>query len=177
MLVVAPILIGLAYVAAMSLLREPHRRHINALMVAGAGAAYLSSGGVGAWELAFTAVMTYCAYRGLSDYRWIGAGWLMHACWDTVHAIRGVPILPFARHSSAGCAICDPVIAVWCLSGGRPLKELLRHLGTLLRRPLDHVTRDVSDPGTHLTGTSEAGRLSASGFTGQGRTPRTAREA
>jgi hypothetical protein len=135
MLVVAPILIGLAFAAVMSLLREPHRRNLNALMVAGAGAAYLSGGGVGAWELAFTAAMTYCAYRGLSDYRWIGAGWLMHTCWDIVHAIRGVPILPFAPHSSAGCAICDPVIALWCLSGGRPLKETLRDPGKLLRRP------------------------------------------
>jgi hypothetical protein len=135
MLVVAPILIGLAYVAAMSLLREPRRRHLNAVMVAGAGAAYLSSGGLGAWEIAFTAAITLCAYRGLSDYRWIGVAWLMHAGWDIVHAIRGVPILPFARHSSFGCAICDPVIALWCLSGGRPLKELLRHPGTFLRRP------------------------------------------
>ncbi|WP_328582576.1 DUF6010 family protein [Streptomyces sp. NBC_00370] len=130
MLVVAPIVIGLAYVAAMSPLREPHRRRLNVLMLAGAGAAYLSSGGVGRWEIAFTAVVTYCAWRGLSDYRWIGVGWLLHTGWDVVHAVRGVPILPFAEHSSTGCAICDPVIAVWCLSGGRPLTELFRRPAT-----------------------------------------------
>lgn len=42
MLVVAPILVGVAYVFVMSLLREPARRRLNAIMVAGAGAAYLS---------------------------------------------------------------------------------------------------------------------------------------
>lgn len=58
---VVPIAIGVAYVCLMSLIREPHRRGFNAVMVAGAGAAYLSGGGFGPWEFAFTAVMTYCA--------------------------------------------------------------------------------------------------------------------
>jgi hypothetical protein len=117
MIVVAPVLIGLAYVALNSLLREPHRRKFNAIMVAGAGAAYLS-GGFGAWELAFTAAVTYCAYRGLESWRFIGIGWLLHTAWDVVHHVKGSPILPFAHDSSLGCAICDPVIAAWCLAGG-----------------------------------------------------------
>jgi hypothetical protein len=118
MLVVAPVLIGVLYALLMSLLREPMRRRFNAIMVAGAGAAYLSSGGVGAWEFVFTAVITYCAYRGLDSYVWIGVAWLLHAAWDVVHYLRGVPIIPFLSHSSLGCAICDPVIAIWCLRGG-----------------------------------------------------------
>jgi hypothetical protein len=117
MIVLAPILIGLAYVALNSLIPEPHRRHFNAIMVAGAGAAYLS-GGFGAWELAFTAAVTYCAYRGLESWRFIGIGWLLHTAWDVVHHVKGSPILPFAHDSSLGCAICDPVIAAWCLAGG-----------------------------------------------------------
>jgi hypothetical protein len=44
---VAPILIGALYVCLSSLIREPHRRQVNAVMVAGAGAAYLSGGGFG----------------------------------------------------------------------------------------------------------------------------------
>jgi hypothetical protein len=45
----------------------------------------------------------------------------MHTCWDVLHYLKGHPILPFAHSSSLGCAICDPVIAVWCLRGGPSL--------------------------------------------------------
>ena len=126
MSIVIPLLIGVGYVAANSLIREPHRRRFNAVMVAGAGAAYLSGGGLGAWEFAFTAVLTYVAYRGLDSWTFIGIGWLLHTAWDIVHHLRGHPIIPFAHDSSFGCAICDPVIAIWCLAGGPPLTGLWR---------------------------------------------------
>ncbi len=45
-------------VLLMSLVREPHRRRLNAVMVAGAGAACLSGGGLGGREFAFTALAT-----------------------------------------------------------------------------------------------------------------------
>ncbi|WP_305789997.1 DUF6010 family protein [Symbioplanes lichenis] len=114
MTVVGPLLIGVVYCLLNLLIREPHRRTANALMIAGAGAAYLSGGGLGAGELPFTAVMTYVAYRGLRSWNWIGAGWLLHTAWDIVHHVKGAPILPFEPGSSYGCAICDPVIALWC---------------------------------------------------------------
>lgn len=126
MTVIAPILIGIAYVLLMSLIREPHRRRLNAVMVAGAGAAYLSGGGLGLWEFAFTAVATYCAYRGLESWTFIGIGWLLHTGWDVLHHLKGSPIIPFAEHSSFGCAICDPVIALWCLTGGVSVTGYLR---------------------------------------------------
>ncbi|WP_236790607.1 DUF6010 family protein [Amycolatopsis sp. GM8] len=121
MTIVAPILIGVLYVFLNSFIREPHRRRFNAIMVAGAGAAYLSGGGLGPWEIVFTALVTYCAFRGLESWTFIGIAWLLHTTWDVVHYLRGEPILPFAHGSSLGCAICDPVIAIWCFSGGRPL--------------------------------------------------------
>ncbi|RZQ61233.1 DUF6010 family protein [Amycolatopsis suaedae] len=119
MIVVSAVLIGVVYVVLNSFIREPHRRKFNAVMIAGAGAAYLSGGGLGGWEFVFTAAVTYCAYRGLESWAFIGIGWLLHTAWDLVHHLRGEPIVPFADHSSLGCAICDPVIAVWCLTGGR----------------------------------------------------------
>ncbi|WCD95994.1 DUF6010 family protein [Streptomyces sp. HUAS 31] len=122
---VAPIGVGLLYALVMSLIREPHRRRFNAVMVAGAGAAYLSGGGLGGWEFAFTAVLTYVAYRGLDSWSFIGVAWLLHTGWDIVHHIKGNPIIPFAHTSSLGCAICDPVIALWCFAGGRTPKELV----------------------------------------------------
>lgn len=127
MTVIAPLLVGVLYVCASSLIREPYRRRFNAIMLAGAGAAYLSGGGLGIWEFAFTAVMTYIAYRGLESWTFIGIGWLLHTAWDIVHYLRGNPIIPFAHGSSLGCAICDPVIAIWCLAGGPSVTDILRN--------------------------------------------------
>ncbi|MFG1670367.1 DUF6010 family protein [Streptomyces sp. Y7] len=122
---VAPVGVGLLYALLMSLVREPHRRRFNAVMVAGAGAAYLSGGGLGGWEFVFTAVVTYVAYRGLDSWAFIGVAWLLHTAWDIVHHVKGNPIIPFAHSSSLGCAICDPVIALWCFAGGKTPKELV----------------------------------------------------
>ncbi|CAL9324084.1 DUF6010 family protein [Streptomyces rochei] len=123
---VSPILVGILYCLLMSLIREPHRRRFNAVMVGGAGAAYLSGGGFDQWELPMVALITYVAYRGLDSWTFIGIGWLLHTAWDLVHHLKGNPILPFAHDSSLSCAICDPVIALWCLGGGPSLVTLAR---------------------------------------------------
>lgn len=117
------VLIGALYVLVNSLIGDAHRRRFNAIMVAGAGAAYLSSGAFGPWEIAFTAAVTYCAYRGLESWTYLGIAWLLHTALDVLHHLRGAPILPFAHTSSLGCAICDPVIAIWCFGGGRRLRD------------------------------------------------------
>jgi hypothetical protein len=126
MSVLTALLVGVVYVCLSSLIPEAHRRRFNAIMVAGAGAAYLSGGGFGMWEFAFTAALTYVAYRGLESWTFIGIGWLLHTAWDIAHHLRGTPIIPFAEHSSLGCAICDPVIAIWCFTGGRSVTEAVR---------------------------------------------------
>lgn len=123
---VLPIAVGVLYALLMSLVREPHRRRFNAIMVAGAGAAYLSGGGPGGREFAFTALVACCAFRGLESWTWIGVAWLLHTAWDVVHHLKGNPIIPFAHDSSLGCALCDPVIALWCLAGGPTPRELFR---------------------------------------------------
>jgi hypothetical protein len=111
-----PLAIAGALVAAFSLLKEPQRRTCSALVIAGAGATYLA-GGLGPWELILPVLMTPLAYFGLKDYRFIGAGWLLHVAWDLVHHFYGNPILPFNPTSSAGCAICDTVLAAWYFVG------------------------------------------------------------
>jgi Family of unknown function (DUF6010) len=118
--IVAPVAVALAFIALTSLLREPQRREFNAIMVAGAGAAYLGAG-LGAWEFAFTAAATYVAYRGLRSYTFIGVAWLLHTGWDLIHHFYANPIVPFVAQSSLGCAICDPVIALWCFWGAPSL--------------------------------------------------------
>jgi len=123
--VIAPIVVGVLYCSMCSLFKEPNRSSFNAIMIAGAGAAYLS-GGFGGWEFAFTALVTYVAFKGLSSYNFIGIVWLLHTGWDAMHHLYGNPIIPFARTSSLGCAICDPVIAAWCFGGGLSISELFR---------------------------------------------------
>ena len=69
--------IAVVFVAACSLFKEPNRRHFSAIILAGAGAAYLS-GGFGVWEFAFCFLMTFVAFGGLNNYRLIGTGWILH---------------------------------------------------------------------------------------------------
>lgn len=149
---VVPIGIGIAYALLLSLVREPHRRRLNALMVAGAGAAYISGGGLGGAELAFTALVTYVAYRGLESWTFIGIGWLLHTAWDIVHHLKGSPLIPFGLDSSLGCALCDPVIALWCFAGGLSARELLRRA----RRPATDRGHLVHDSVCALGGVKNA---------------------
>ena len=114
--VVAPVVVATLFIVATSTFQEPQRRNFNAIMIAGAGAAYLN-GGLGIWEFAFSAVLTSCAYKGLNSYGFIGLGWILHTGWDAMHHLYGNPIVPFVPTSSLGCAICDPMIAAWCFAG------------------------------------------------------------
>ena len=121
-----PIVIALVFIMLASLIKEPARQKIMAVMIAGAGAAYLSGGGFGLWEMALCTVLTVCACQGLRSYHFIGIGWLLHTGWDILHHLYGNPLLPFSLTSSLGCAICDPVIAVWCFTGAPSLWEVFR---------------------------------------------------
>ena len=121
MQVIAPIAIALVFIALTSFIAEPARQKFMAVMIAGAGSAYLSGGGLGRGEFALVTALTYCAFQGLTSYHFIGVGWLLHTVWDVIHHLNGHPILPFAAGSSLGCAICDPVIALWCFAGAPTL--------------------------------------------------------
>lgn len=122
----APIGVALVWILLNSLWRDPDaRRRFNAVVVAGAGAAYLS-GGFGPWELAFATLATAVAYRGLTSWGWIGVAWLLHTAWDVLHHRYGNVIIPFAPTSSFGCAICDPALAVWCFAGGPSVATWIR---------------------------------------------------
>jgi hypothetical protein len=123
--ILGPVVVALVFISLCSLFKEPNRRSFNAIFIAGAGAAYLS-GGFGIWEFVFLAVVTYCAYRGLRSYRFVGVGWLLHTGWDVLHHLYGNPIVPFVPDSSFGCSITDPVIALWCFAGAQSVYDLFR---------------------------------------------------
>ena len=133
--IIAPIVVASLFIVIMSRLNDRMRQRVSALLIAGAGAVYFG-GGFGWWEVAFCALFTFFAYRGLDSYRYIGMAWVLHVGWDILHHLYGHSILPMVPLSSAGCAICDSVIALWYFLGARPL--LVRRSSPL---PIPLVTR------------------------------------
>jgi hypothetical protein len=125
LVIIVAILIGLLYITLVSLLKEPDRQKFNAIMVAGAGAAYLN-GGLMELEFVCCSLMTFIAFKGLKNYTWLGVGWLLHTGWDVVHHYYGNPIVPMDSQSSLGCAFCDPIIAIWCFMGAPSVFQFLR---------------------------------------------------
>ncbi len=115
-----PAIAALLFVVGMSFVAEPERKTINAFLAAGACGVYIS-GGFGIWELLYAAVAMPVAYRGLRDYRFIGAAWLLHAAWDLPHHLYHRPIWPFQPSSSLGCVIFDSLIALWFLANAPAL--------------------------------------------------------
>jgi hypothetical protein len=133
---IMPVVIGLTWAGIFSFVPEPHRRRLNAVLLGGAGAAYISGGSFGLGELAFTAVLSAVAYLGLRSWTFIGIGWLLHTVWDVLHHRRGAPLIPSLHDSSFGCALCDPVIALWAFTGGRSPRELLQWFRATRRVPV-----------------------------------------
>jgi len=113
---IGPLVAALVFISVMSLVKEPIRRNLTAVLVARAALAYIS-GGFGMWELVFPAIFTPVAYLALRSHRFIGIGWLMHAGWDILHHLYGNPIWPFMPTSSFGCLLFDTAIAIWFLAG------------------------------------------------------------
>jgi hypothetical protein len=123
---VAPVIFAIVSIILTSLIPEPVRQKFMVIMVAGASAAYISGGAMGIWEFPFTVLVSWCAYKGLRSYSFIGLGWLLHTGWDIVHHLLGHPIIPFSATSSLGCAIYDPVLAIWCFAGAPSVFTIFR---------------------------------------------------
>lgn len=120
----AVIIAGL-YITIFSFVKEPNRQIINALIIAGAGATYWS-GGLGFYEFPLGIIMIYLAFKGLKDYKFLSLGWLVHTAYDILHHLYGNPIVPMSPSSSAGCAICDPILALWLFMGAPSIFDWFR---------------------------------------------------
>lgn len=125
----AAVSIAFIYIGLSSLVNEPNRQKLSAIIVAGAGAAYLS-GGLGIWEFAFCSLITFLAFKGLTHYYFIGIAWLLHTGWDVVHHLYANPIVSFDSSSSAGCAVCDTILAIWFFYGAPSLIDRFRSAET-----------------------------------------------
>jgi Family of unknown function (DUF6010) len=124
---IAAVMIALLYITISSLANEPNRQKISAVIIAGAGSVYWS-GGLGIAEYIFATAMLFMAFKGLTNYKYIGVAWLMHTTWDVLHHLYANPIVPFSASSSAGCAVCDSVLAIWFFYNAPSAFDLLKKM-------------------------------------------------
>jgi hypothetical protein len=121
--VAAPLLVAL-----VGLVPEPWRQRSMAGVMGIAAVVYLG-GGLGLWEFAFALVLAGCAVVGLRDYRAIGVGWLVHTVSDVIHHSQGLPMMTSSPLSSFGCAVLDPLIAIWFFARAPSTRDMLHRLG------------------------------------------------
>ena len=111
-----PLIPALLVIAILSLLPDAKRMRWSAVSAAGFTGLYLN-GGFGAWELVYMAVASVPAYYAQRTYAATGVAWLMHAGWDLIHHFYGNTLWHWDPMSSLGCAIMDPVVALWFFAG------------------------------------------------------------
>lgn len=139
---VGPVIAALVFIVIMSRLKEPARRNYNAILLAGAGGAYMN-GGLGYWELAYAALATgVIGYLALRRYYFLGLGWLMHAGWDVLHHLYGEPLWRFMPTSSFGCMLFDTLIAIWFMADAPSAFESQDAAPMRRERQLRHAARD-----------------------------------
>ena len=122
---VMPFVVPLVVITLMSLLKEPSRQKLNAIIIGVAAGVYFN-GGLGIWEIPFTLIITYCGYRGLTHYYFLGIAWLLHTAWDVVHHLTGNPMLSMMPSSSFECAIIDVLLATWFFLGAPSVFHLAK---------------------------------------------------
>lgn len=115
-----PILVAFSIILIFSFVKEPYRKTINALIIASAGATYFNNG-LGYFEYPFVILLLFCAYKGLTNYKFIALGWILHTLWDLAHHYTGNPMLSVMPTSSWECAINDAILAVWFFYGAPSL--------------------------------------------------------
>ena len=122
--IIEQVVVAVVFITLTSLFKEPTRQKFSALFIAGAGFVYFGSSFRG-WEIAFGALFLWLAYRSLTDYKFVGIGWMLHVAWDIMHHVYGQPILSYVPLSSFGCAISDTGIAVWYFFGAPSIWRLI----------------------------------------------------
>ncbi len=129
---IAAVIVACAFISIMSFVKEPQRQKLNAIILAGAAGVYWS-GGLGQWEFLFGTLLMIVAFKGLKNYYFIGIGWLMHTSWDIVHHLYGNPIIYLDASSSAGCAVCDPILAIWFFLGAPAIWSVFKKQKTIIQ--------------------------------------------
>jgi hypothetical protein len=120
-----PLVPAALVILILSRIPEPMRMRIGAVTAAGFTGLYLN-GGFGIWEFVYMGIAAVPAYLGQRSYVAIGVAWLMHSAWDLLHHFYGNPLWHWDEMSSLGCAVMDPVVALWFFAGAPSVFERLR---------------------------------------------------
>jgi hypothetical protein len=123
--IVTPGFVALVAIVSASLMKEPNRQQLMAVVMGLAGGVYLNNG-FGGWEFPFAIAVVWCAYQGLRSYRWLGIGWLLHTAWDALHHWSGLPMIDLIPTSAFECAVTDVFLALWFFAGAPSVFVLYR---------------------------------------------------
>ncbi|HEU4408594.1 MAG TPA: DUF6010 family protein [Polyangiaceae bacterium] len=121
-------------IATFGLVPEPWRRRLMIAALGVAAVVYLG-GGLGAWEYPLAAALGALAVLGRGSYAALGAGWLVHTASDAIHHAAGHPMVDSLPLSSFGCAVFDPLLAIWLFAGAPDTRAMLDAAGRGVVRP------------------------------------------
>lgn len=120
-----PLIPTLLVIVILSRLSDETRMRWSAVSAAGFTGLYLN-GGFGVWEFVYMVVASVPAYYAQRSYTATGVAWLMHGCWDVLHHLYGNTLWHWDAMSSLGCAIMDPLVALWFFAGAPSVFGKLR---------------------------------------------------
>lgn len=120
---------AMVFIAVAGLVPEPWRQRSMAMLV-GFGSGLYWEGALGPWEYLPMVAGLALALVGLRWYPAIGLAWLVHTASDIAHHQLADPLLAAVPLSSFGCALFDPVLALWFLAGA---PDFLAALNTRVR--------------------------------------------
>ena len=125
--ILAGLIIPAIWICSFSVVAEPQRRQVNCILVGLAASTY-GNHSFGSIEAAGTVTVLTLGILGLRDYRWLGAAWLVHAGLDIAHHLVSDPMFRYFPASSLGCAVTDPILALWFFVGAPDIRYAIEQL-------------------------------------------------
>ncbi len=110
------VVVGVASIVGIGFVDYQLRLNFASLMLAFCGGCYVN-GPFGKIETVAGSLFFLCAFIGLYNPLWIGFGWLLHGISDTFHHYADYPLVHWVWFSSLGCAIIDPMLAIYFFMG------------------------------------------------------------
>ncbi|MCC3406986.1 MAG: hypothetical protein JGK17_15605 [Microcoleus sp. PH2017_10_PVI_O_A] len=123
--IVSGFIIAAIWICGFSVISEPRRRQVNCILVGLAASTY-GNHSFGLTEAAGTIILLTLGILGLGNYRWLGVAWLVHSGLDIAHHIANDPMFQYFPASSVGCAVTDPILALWFFAGAPDIFGIIK---------------------------------------------------
>jgi hypothetical protein len=115
------------WICSFSAVSEPQRRQVNCILVGLAASTY-GNHSFGLVESVGTITVLTLGILGLRSYRWLGAAWLVHTGLDIAHHLVADPMFRYFPASSLGCAVTDPILALWFFAEAPDIRDVIKQL-------------------------------------------------